>query len=208
MHLQIIQRFVPKAKDTRVLDLACGNGRLVHNLKSRGYARVKGVDFSEQQVAVAHAWGITEVTCQDVVGFLLDQPDVSWDVVFAMDFLEHLNKQVLMDLVDQVRRVLVPGGIFIVQVPNGSGLFGASVLYGDLTHVQAFTDRSLSQLMNACGFGSVKSHELKPVVHGVKSLLRYVVWQVLTVPMRLLGLAETGNSRVILSRNILSVAVK
>jgi 2-polyprenyl-3-methyl-5-hydroxy-6-metoxy-1,4-benzoquinol methylase len=208
LHLQIIQRYVPKSKGIKVLDLACGNGRLVHNLKACGYENVLGVDFSQQQVDVAHQWGISEVRCQDVLAFLRSEPSASWDVVFAMDFLEHLAKQDLMDLVDDVRRVLVPGGIFVVQVPNGGGLFGGAVLHGDMTHVQAFTDMSLRQLMNCCGFSSIQCHEVKPVVHGVKSLARHVLWEFMALPLRLLSLAETGMRGQIFSQNILAITVK
>jgi hypothetical protein len=112
----------------------------------------------------------------------------------------------LMDLVDDVRRVLVPGGIFVVQVPNGGGLFGGYVLHGDMTHVQAFTDKSLKQLMSSCGFTATECHEIKPVVHGFKSLVRYAMWEALTLTVRLLGMAETGSANLIVSQNLLAIA--
>ena len=208
MHLQVIERHLPKSKGIKVLDLACGNGRLVHNLKASGYANVLGVDFSQQQVDVAHQWGISEVRCQDVLAFLRAEPDASWEVVFAMDFLEHLAKPDLLDLVDDVRRVLVPGGMFVVQVPNGGGLFGGAVLHGDMTHVQAFTDKSMRQLMKCCGFSSICCHEVKPVVHGAKSLVRRALWEAIALPLRLLSMAETGVRGQILSQNLLAIAHK
>jgi len=46
--------------------LACGYGRLVYSLKAHGYTNVIGVDISEEQVAIAHKLGITEVISQDL----------------------------------------------------------------------------------------------------------------------------------------------
>lgn len=77
---------------------------------------------------------------------------------------------------------------------------------GDLTHTNAFTAQSIRQLMRACGFSEPCCYEDAPVAHGLKSLVRRILWRALTLPFRLLATAETGEWRHILSQNMLVVA--
>ncbi len=45
--------WLPERKDAFILDKACGNGKLLHFLKQRGYANLIGVDISPEQVQIA-----------------------------------------------------------------------------------------------------------------------------------------------------------
>lgn len=80
------------------------------------------------------------------------------------------------------------------------------VRYDDLTHEQAFTKASLGQLFGTLNFTEVRCFEDKPIVHGLKSAARRVLWGLVTAPLRLVHIAETGDFNVILSRNLLFVA--
>jgi hypothetical protein len=75
-------------------------------------------------------------------------------------------------------RVLAPNGRLIIHVPNGEGLFSGRILYGDLTHEQAFTCGSLQQLAGATSFRVVAVKEDAVVVHGPISLIRSLIWRV------------------------------
>ena len=86
------------------------------------------------------------------------------------------------------------------------GVFGMRVRYGDLTHEQCFTPRSIRQVLAVCGFNDVFCFEDQPVVHGLKSALRFLVWKLFTLPVLLLLLAETGGRGHILSQNMLITA--
>ena len=165
-----------------------------------------GVDISEEQVAVAHRLGIAEVKCQDVNEFLEGVKAESFDVVFLMDILEHLGKQEIFDLLDKVHNVIKKDGMLVIHVPNGAGIFGMKVRYGDFTHRNAFTQQSMQQILHACNFDNMKCFEDKPVVHGLKSSIRFYLWEILTLFPRLLLLAETGISQHLLSQNILVTA--
>jgi len=125
-----------------------------------------------------------------------------------MDILEHLEKGELLALLDQVYASLRSDGIVIIHVPNAEGLFGMRIRYGDLTHENCFTPRSIEQALNACSFHHVVCFEDKPIIHGAKSLLRRIIWELLTAPPRLLLAAETGSTRSILSQNMLVIAGK
>ena len=96
----------------------------------------------------------------------------------------------------------------VVQVPNGGGIFGMAVLYGDFTHQIAFTSRSMHQILHACNFHTIRAFEETPIVDGPKGLMRHIVWHALTFPIRLLLAAQNGRAKRVLSQNMLVTATK
>lgn len=203
----LIRKHMPETKDIRVVDLACGHGTLIYCLKKLGYRNLEGIDISPEQVELAHTLGVTEIKCQDIQGFLKDKA-AAFDVIFLMDVLEHLSKPELFNCLDQVGSALRPNGMVILHVPNAEGIFGMRIRYGDVTHEICFTPQSIKQVLSACGLGDVACFEDKPVIHGLKSWLRYALWGLLSVPFRLLLAAETGTTKPILSQNMLVIARK
>jgi len=53
----IIKNHIPENKNTKIVDLACGNGGFIHLLKRAGYHNVLGVDTSSEQVSLANDYG-------------------------------------------------------------------------------------------------------------------------------------------------------
>lgn len=205
---KIIKNFLPKNKNLFILDLACGYGRLVYSLKAHGYTNVIGVDISEEQVAIAHKLGITEVISQDLNIFLENSEPNKYDVVFLMDIMEHLEKPELFDLLDRIYAIMTNHGILIIHVPNGVGIFGMKVRYGDFTHTNAFTQQSIKQILQACNFSEIKCFEDDPVINSPYNLIRNLLWHVLVFPFRLLLIIESGFKKYILSQNMLVIAKK
>jgi 2-polyprenyl-3-methyl-5-hydroxy-6-metoxy-1,4-benzoquinol methylase len=204
---RIIKKHLPQDRDISVADLACGYGRLIYCLKKHGYHNIQGVDISNEQVELSHKFGLNEVRCQNIDAFL-DEKINTFDVLFLIDILEHLDKGQLLKLLDKVNSALRFGGIVVIHVPNAEGIFGGKSRYSDLTHETSFTSQSISQALTACGFTNVRCFEDKPVIHGLPSFVRYVLWQLFTLPYRILLLAETGIGKCILSQNMLVSAEK
>jgi SAM-dependent methyltransferase len=205
---RIISRYLPQNRESRIVDLGCGHGAFLYFLSRAGYTKVAGVDTSPQQIDLAHRLGILQAELGDVAAFLARRQDESLDAVLLMDVIEHLTPQELFDLLDSVYRVLAPGGACLVHVPNAEGIYGMRIRYGDFTHESAFTAKSANQIFRTIGFRTVEAYEDKPVIHGVKSTVRRVLWDWLTLYDRLLLLAETGSGGAILSQNFLIRATK
>lgn len=205
---RLIAAHLPTNKEILIVDLASGHGRLIYSLKKSGYKNVVGVDISKEQVATAHRLGLTEVQHQDISEFLQEAKAESFDVIFLMDILEHLEEQETLDLLDKVHRTIRKSGVLVLHVPNGEGLFGMRVRYGDFTHRRAYTSMSIGQVLSACGFEMTKCLEDKPAIHGVKSFVRFILWETLTMPFRILLTAESGVTGHILSQNLLAIARK
>jgi SAM-dependent methyltransferase len=203
-----IAKHFPQERDAQILDLGCGYGAFLYYLGEAGYRNCHGVDLSPEQIDVAHALGLNNVECKTIQAALSDTPNASVDVVLVMDILEHLTREELFEVLDEIFRVLRPRGRCIAHVPNGEGLFGMRIRYGDLTHEGAFTPTSACQCFHTIGFKAVRSHEDRPPVHGWRSAIRRMLWILGTLPARLLLIAETGQRRFILSQNMLVIADK
>ncbi len=204
----LIRDHFPSNSDAIIFEVGCGHGALIHFANEAGYKNSGGVDRSSQQVAEAHRLGIDGVTEGDLMRALEALPDGSLDVLVAFDVMEHFTKSEVVRFVDQAVRVLRQGGRWIIHAPNGESPFVGRAFYGDFTHETAFTSGSLAQLLKSSGFSDVKSYEDAPIVHGVKSGLRAILWMAIRNFLRLYLAVETGSGRGIFSQNFLTVAVK
>ena len=207
---QMVRRHFPSDRSVAILELGCGHGALLHVLHEAGYRKARGVDSSPEQVAAAQRLGIHGVTECDVMSALAVVRDGSLDVVVAFDLIEHFSKDELIQLVDEVRRVLRPNGRWIIHVPNAESPFGSRMRYGDFTHELAFTRVSVAQLLKASGFAGVICFEDKPVPHGIKSAVRAALWACIRAGLLLYIAVETGafDRTAVFTQNLLAVAVR
>jgi len=206
----LIGKHFPADHSATILDLGSGHGTLVHLATRAGYSNISGVDCSPEQVAEAARLGIGNVRLGDLMETLASlQPD-SHDAIVTFDVIEHFTRAELLCLVDEVRRVLKSEGVWIIHAPNGESPFFGRILFGDATHEQAFTRISIGQLLLASGFREVNCFEDTPIVHGLRSALRLMVWKTCRGFMRLYLAAETGDtgSDAIFSQNFLTIAFK
>jgi len=169
---QILLPHLPTSRDAEILDVACGIGYVVEMLREAGYSNTRGIDISTTQVEVAKARGLPVVQA-DVFEYLADV-DETLDAIVAFDFIEHLDRDELLDFLEQALHSLRPGGRLIVKTPNASCLFGARSRYVDLTHELVFTEKSLRAAFTASGLRplSVTGERVRPVT--VKGWIRWV----------------------------------
>lgn len=104
-----------RARDKPVLELGCGDGIDTAALVGIG-CRVIGVDNSEAALADARARAPTgEFHCQDLrASFPLGAGEAS--VVVASLSLHYFPWQETLDVVERIRLVLTPGGLFLCRL--------------------------------------------------------------------------------------------
>lgn len=206
----MIRRHFPADRGSAILDLGCGHGTAIFFAQQAGYSNVRGVDRSPEQVAEAERLGVTGVSQGDLAETIRTTPAESLDVVLTFDVIEHFRRDELLVLVDEIRRALRPNGRWIAHTVNAESPFFGRIRYGDVTHEQAFTRTSIAQLLLTSGFRTVACYEDTPIVHGLKSAVRYVLWKVVRGMLRTYLAAETGltDRAVVLSQNFLIVADK
>lgn len=132
-------------EDAEVLELACGYGEFITSVDAR---RKFAIDLNPDAAANLPS-DVTffnrPATDLSVLG------DESVDVVFTSNFLEHLaTKEDCGRVFEEVRRVLRPGGRFILLGPNIRFAYREYWDYFD--HRLPLSDRSLAEGLTATGF--------------------------------------------------------
>ncbi len=187
----------------RIADIGCGAGGTLDYLRRRGFTRLSGVDISAEQVSLARERGF-DVLEGSAVDFLAAAPD-SWDLLIALDFIEHFERSELPRLVQAFHRALVPGGRLMLQTPNGSGLFPNQVVHGDLTHMTIFSPGSLAQLLRIGGFEDFVFAETGPAPTSLANRLRCVAWQAIRAAANGIRRIETGKRQDLWTENLICV---
>jgi 2-polyprenyl-3-methyl-5-hydroxy-6-metoxy-1,4-benzoquinol methylase len=189
-----LRDWLPASREARILDLACGNGTLLKFLRELGYGHLSAVDISPEQVQLARGV-IPDVNQGDVLDFLKDRTGDA-DLIFALDIVEHLHKDEVLEFLSGCYAALTPGGRLILQTPNAMSPWGLGLRYGDLTHENSFTPQLLTQLLARCGFRDMQAREQGPIPwgYGWKSTVRYACWQLIRSALAVWNVIETGNT--------------
>lgn len=135
-----------------LLDIGCGYGFFLDYAQKR-LPRVLGVELDPQVARAALAAGLPVLNqaAEALVG------EETYDCIVLCDVLEHLQDP--LAVLRLCHRLLNPGGVLYVQVPNLLGFklpLGHS--WGLPHHLWQFGPRSLQMLLEAAGFGNV-AHE-------------------------------------------------
>ncbi len=136
------KKYFPKAE--RVLDLGAGWCGFINNIKSNERYAIDANDIilqSAQKGVNAFVQNCTNLSRFEKNFF---------DIVFASNLLEHLERGEVGMVLDESRRVLKPDGKLILLQPNFS--FAFRDYFDDFTHKQIFTHVSLSDLVQAHDF--------------------------------------------------------
>lgn len=176
-------------REAPVLELGCGSGLMLHYLEQAGFTNLSGIDISADQVAEAASRGFNAIEA-DALQYLPAHKE-EYQVVIAMDVIEHFKREELYELLGAIYESLKPGGLLIVQTPNGDGLMPNYVIYGDLTHFTILSPLSLRHLLTVRGFVKVKMKELGPgaLVH----FPLFVAWQFVRLAAMLVKFVEIGR---------------
>ncbi len=186
-----LRGWLPADPNAAVLDLACGSGRMLYMLKGLGFKRIAGVDISPEQVRLAKQV-VDRVTQADILTFLADQ-EAAYDLITGIDIIEHFDKDQVFTFLDGCYRALKPGGRLVLHTPNADTPWVNQIRYGDFTHEVCFTSNALSRVMGLCGFERVEPREVTPLPAGFGGTLRYALWRVLRLKMKLWNWIEVGS---------------
>jgi len=207
----IICQHFPHDKEVSVIDIGCGYGAFVNLMKELDYHSTLGIDASPEMIKVSKKLNIKDIHQKDIMTFLKNCDNESFEVVTAIDVIEHFSRQELFELLFQLNRIIKKGGRLITHQPNAEGVFGNAVLYGDYTHDLSFTRKSMDQILQANGFSDIESFEDKPLRYNFKGVIRRFFWSIFIRPIYLFLVAvEDGNidRKSIFSKNFITVAFK
>lgn len=141
--------------DKAFLDLGCATGALVEHARDRGW-RAVGVELCRGSAE----YGIQTRGVDIRIGTLRDARFAagSFDLVHSSHLIEHIPEP--GDLVDEIARVLKPGGYCITITPTVEGLqarlFGPRWRSAIADHAHLFSQKGLRKLLEDRGFSLLK----------------------------------------------------
>jgi SAM-dependent methyltransferase len=152
---EITAEFSGFRKNNRLLDIGCGAGALLAVARKNGW-NAQGLDVSPS--AVKH---VRELGFEVYEGELKNAafPSEHFDVVTAAELLEHLSDP--QPLLQEVARILRPGGLFWTTTPHARGLSGRMLglkwrCIWPPEHLQLFSVRGLKTLLRDAGFRQLR----------------------------------------------------
>lgn len=165
--LQVYRPFVEPLMLTyaapAAIDLGCGRGEWLELVSELGFEGI-GVDLNEAMLVACHDRGL-KVECKEAIAYLKSLPDANVAIVSAFHVAEHIAFDELQNLVQEALRVLLPGGLLILETPNPENIVVAgSNFYLDPTHQRPIPPLLLSYLPEHYGFERVKILRLQEAV--------------------------------------------
>ncbi len=140
----LLETYYPRTGQLRILDIGCGTGKMLDELKPFG--DVVGADFAPEALQFCITRGApADLARADVRR--LPFADNSFDVVTAMDIIEHIDDDKAASR--EIFRVLKPGGRLLVTVPAFSSLW--SEHDEALHHFRRYTTPHLKDVFQRAG---------------------------------------------------------
>lgn len=114
-HKKVVKIF-SRYRFNNILDVGCGDGNFSIVIRDACQARVVyGIEATEKGVELAQENGVI-ASRLDIDSDVFPFEDGSFDAIFAGEIIEHLFDP--DHLLDEIYRVLRPGGILVLTTPN------------------------------------------------------------------------------------------
>jgi SAM-dependent methyltransferase len=155
VYLPFIQPLSKLNSSFHGLDLGCGRGEWLELMRDNK-VDFRGVDLDLSMLDSAKQQGLN-VSHRDVLEELQSLDDESLSAVSGFHIAEHLPFELLKCLISESFRVLVPGGLLILETPNPENItVGTSGFYLDPSHTQPIPYELMSFVSENVGFERVK----------------------------------------------------
>jgi SAM-dependent methyltransferase len=166
-------RHLPENRAAHILVISCGPGYFMNLLARHGYANSLGIDSEAEKVR----WAVgNNLNCKvDRAFSFLDNHKEKFDVIFCEQELNHLAKKEIIAFLELCRESLKSGGTLIVHSLNGANpITGAEALAQNFDHYNTFTEYTMRQVLDHCGFEDIRVLPLNLYVF-YKNPLNYIL---------------------------------
>ncbi len=205
----LVSPLLEERKVVRVLEAGCGTGYQALQFEREYGWRMYPCDLEAEALHLANEAGVKRVTQADVAQ--LPFPDGSFDAVVSLDVLVHFAPGTEMAALQELARVLRPGGLLILRVAALDILRSRHSMFAH--ERQRFTQKRLVKAVALTGIRKLRCTYANGLLLPV-SLLKFRVWEPLTNQLPASGVAPVPGwldwllySALWMESKILSVGV-
>ena len=165
-----IQAALDRQPHPRVLDIGCGTGLNLEELRARGVTHAVGMDISAAALTHCRERRLPALLRGD--GSRLPFLDATFDVIIALDLIEHIEQD--DEALREIARVLRPGGQVVLFTPAFRFLWSLQDVVSH--HFRRYTSAELRAKLRAAGLDvhklSYANTFLFPLVYAGRLALR------------------------------------
>lgn len=204
-HLQ----FLPTDKESKILDIGCGNGLFLNFLLNNGYKNIQGIDNNSINIEKCVNKGLNAI-CMDIFKFLNDVTE-KYDCVVLLNILEHFPKEEGYKLLMLVNSILDTNGRIIITVPNmANPITAGRGRYADITHEIGFTQESIEFILKLTDYTSISVKPINIFVlkNGLYNIIGSIANKIFCVITKILFLLNGVKTIKVFSKNMIISASK
>jgi len=105
--------------DSKILDVGCGAGHLLHSMKEAGFNNILGIDpFNKEDIKYDNGLSIVKNSIHDLPNKSAAENDKAgdWDLIMFNHSYEHVYDQ--KEVLEKTWDLLKPGGICMLRIPT------------------------------------------------------------------------------------------
>ena len=115
--IDMILKYIPKGDEVHILDVGCGNGKMLKYLQEKTGAYIHGFDYSKEAIETAKARHPEKSEFRKGIIGEIEYPAESFDVITSMDTMYFAKD--MSAFVAQVKKWLKKEGVFFVGYQEG-----------------------------------------------------------------------------------------
>ncbi len=146
-----------------IVDIGCGRGNFSTSSKKNEF-KPFGVDLNESMVIRAREQGFEAVN-EDAIVWLANQKSNSIGGITGFQLAEHIPFEILLTMIAEAYRCLVPGGILLLETPNPENLsVGAFTFHYDPSHLKPLPPDVMRFAAEFKGFSRTEIMRMQPAM--------------------------------------------
>ncbi len=112
-----ILEFIPDRDEVHILDIGCGNGKMLHYLQKKTGAYIHGFDYSSKAIETARIHYTERAEFREGIIGEIEYPSELFDVIISMDTMYFAQN--MTAFVSQIKKWMKPNGVLFIAYQEG-----------------------------------------------------------------------------------------
>lgn len=143
--------WLPIKHNSKILDLGCGDGRILRYLAAKGYTSLFGVDRDASILKEAAEIPGATIECAEVDAEYLSRKKGCFELIIIKQMIYYVDRGHSLQFMSALRDALTDDGILIIEYFNASLLSSRFTELKDPFIRTAYTEHSMRRLIYASG---------------------------------------------------------